>query len=233
MSAGTPGQPSSDTTGLPDRIAAVRIRIARACERARRDPASVRLVAVSKTFPAGAVIAAAAAGVTDFGENRVQEALPKIHELRALGVGVTWHLIGHLQSNKVRAAESAFDILQAVDSERLLTAVARVAERPARIMLEVNAGGEASKFGVTPAALPSLLALAQSLPGVSVEGLMTVAPNSPDSAAVRSVFRAVHDLGEEHGLASLSMGMSNDFEMAIEEGATHVRIGRAIFGERL
>ncbi|MGH2633018.1 MAG: YggS family pyridoxal phosphate-dependent enzyme [Tepidiformaceae bacterium] len=217
---------------MAGRIAAVRECIEAACERAHRDPAGVTLVAVSKTFPPEAVAAAAAAGIADFGENRVQEGVAKIARLSEQGIAPTWHLIGHLQTNKVRAAMSAFAILQAVDSERLLTAIANAATSPTRVMLEVNAGGEASKFGVAPAGLPSLLAFARSLPGISVEGLMTVAPASSDAGEVRHVFRALRELAEANSLQSLSMGMSNDFEIAIEEGATHVRIGRAIFGER-
>jgi len=227
------------TEPLAQRVARVRECIAAACDRAARDPSRVTLVAVSKTFPAEAVAAAVSAGITDFGENRVQEGASKVSQLRLQGLVPTWHLIGHLQTNKVRAAVEAFAILHAVDSERLLTAIAGaaslsdVAANPVRVMLEVNVAGEASKFGVAPSALPALLAFARSLPAISVEGLMTVAPAASDADDVRRVFRALRELGEEHGLRSLSMGMSNDYELAIEEGSSHVRIGRAIFGERL
>ena len=236
-----PGQTLAQALAEPlaQQVARVRARIAAACDRAGRDPSSVTLVAVSKTFPAEAVAAAASAGITDFGENRVQEGVPKAAQLRLQRLTPTWHLIGHLQTNKARAALGAFAILHAVDSERLLTAIASAASLnesardPVRVMLEVNVAGEASKFGVAPSALPALLAFARSLPAISVEGLMTVAPAASDADDVRRVFRALRELGEEHGLRSLSMGMSNDYELAIEEGSTHVRIGRAIFGERL
>lgn len=223
--------------GIAGRIEAVRHRITAACERAGRDPSAVTLVAVSKTVSPEVVAGAARAGITDFGENRVQEGARKAVELRAEGITPAWHLIGHLQTNKVRAAVGAFAILQAVDSERLLTAIAACAGDAAgdarvRVMLEVNVSGEASKFGVRPAELTNLLSFARSLPGISVEGLMTVAPASSAPGEIRDVFRTLRELALEQGLASLSMGMSNDYELAIEEGATHVRVGRAIFGER-
>ena len=217
-------------------VASVRARIARACERAGRDPSSVTLITVTKTFGPEAVLSAVEAGVTDIGENRVQEALPKLEAVRAaLGpqssVLVT-HLIGHLQTNKVRAALGAFDILHAVDSERLLRAIDATATRPARLMIEVNVSGEATKYGIAPAGLPALLAAAGSLSNVRIEGLMTVAQRVADPEAARPVFRQLAALASDHSLQSLSMGMTEDFEVAIEEGATHIRVGRAIFGER-
>ena len=217
---------------MAERIAAVRARIAAACDRAGRDPAEVTLVAVSKTFAAEAVVSAAGAGVRDFGENRVQEGAVKAAAVAAAGVEPCWHLIGHLQTNKVRAALDAFAILHAVDSERLLRAIAAAARRPARIMVEVNAAGEATKFGVTPGGLPALLDVARTLPSVTVEGLMTVAPRASDPGDLRPLFTHMRELAAANGLRELSMGMSDDYEVAIEEGATHVRIGRAIFGAR-
>jgi PLP dependent protein len=228
---------SHEAEAIASRIEAVRRRIVVACERTGREPSAVTLIAVSKTVPPQAVAAAARAGITDFGENRVQEGARKALELRAAGVEPTWHLIGHLQTNKVRAAVGAFAILQAVDSERLLTAISACAGDTAgdarvRVMLEVNVSGEASKFGVTPAGLTNLVSFARSLPGISVEGLMTVAPVTSAPDEIRAAFRTLRELALEHSLPSLSMGMSNDYEVAIEEGATHVRVGRAIFGER-
>jgi len=217
---------------MSERIAAVRARIAAACDRAGRDPAQITLVAVSKTFPAEAVVAAAEAGVRDFGENRVQEGAVKVAAVGAAGVAPCWHLIGHLQTNKVRAALDAFAILHAVDSERLLRAIAAAARRPARIMVEVNAAGEATKFGVAPGALAALLDVARTLPSVTVEGLMTVAPRASDPGELRPLFARMRALAAANGLRELSMGMSDDYEVAIEEGSTHVRIGRAIFGAR-
>lgn len=212
-------------------VRAVRERIARAAERAGRDPASVRLIAVSKTQPAEAVRAALDAGVTDVGENYVQEGQAK---RAAVGdAGAAWHLIGHLQRNKAARAIEAFDCIQTVDSAALGAALSRQAQalgRSVRLLVEVRLGGEASKNGVDPEALPALLAALQ-LPGLAVEGLMTVPPpGEPEQA--RPHFRALRALAERAGLRELSMGMSDDYEVAIEEGATMVRVGRAIFGAR-
>ena len=211
-------------------LAAVRARIAGAAERARRDPAGIRLIAVSKTMPAALVRAAIDAGVTDIGENYVQEAIEK---RAAVGGGAAWHLIGHLQRNKAARAVETFDCIQTVDSPALATAVARhaaAAGRTMRVLLEVKLGGEASKSGVAPAELPALLDAAR-VPPLIVDGLMTVPPPG-EPEATRPHFRALRELAARHGLRELSMGMTDDFEVAIEEGATMVRIGRAIFGVR-
>lgn len=217
-------------------VRALRARIAAACERAGRDPASVTLIAVSKTFGPDAILAALEAGVTDFGENRVQEAIPKFDAVRAqLGTRdseLGTHLIGHLQTNKVRGALGAFAILHAVDSERLLRAIDSAATAPVRLMIEVNVSGEATKYGIAPAGLAPLIASARDLPNVRLEGLMTIAPRVSDPEDARPVFGELAAQAREHALPSLSMGMTEDFEVAIEEGATHVRIGRAIFGAR-
>lgn len=223
--------PEVPVDALAGRVRAVRERIALACERAGRSPEDVKLIAVSKTWSADDVGAAWQAGVRDFGENRVQEALPKIESLADRGIVPAWHLVGHLQTNKARAAVKAFAILHSVDSERLVEAIAATGS-PARIMIEVNVSGEPTKFGVTPQALPALLEAARGHERLAVEGLMTVAPQVDDPEEVRPVFRQLRELAAEYGLRSLSMGMTDDFEVAIEEGATHVRIGRAIFGER-
>jgi len=211
-------------------LAAVRARIARAAERAGRDPGSVHLIAVSKTKPAALVRAALAAGATDFGENYVQEAVAKRAEV---GAGGRWHLIGHLQRNKAARAVETFDCIHTVDSAALGTALARHAaeqQRTIHVLVEVRVGGEATKSGVDPEALPALLAELQS-PALVVDGLMTVPPPG-DPEAARPHFRTLRALGERAGLRELSMGMSDDFEIAIEEGATMVRVGRAIFGAR-
>lgn len=213
-----------------ERVAAVRERIALAAERSGRAPDAVTLIAASKTWPAAAVRDVLAAGVADFGENRVQEGVAKAEELD--GEAIRWHLIGHLQTNKARAALGTFAILHAVDSERLLRAIAAAASAPARIMIEVNVAEEPSKFGVTPPEVASLLKVAAALPQIDVRGLMTVAPHVDDAELVRPVFRGLRELAEANGLRELSMGMTNDYEVAIEEGATFVRVGRAIFGER-
>lgn len=222
---------------IAERAAAVRERIARACARAGRDPASVRLIAVSKTFGPEAVAEALVAGIREFGENRVQEALAKIPAVAELAAqrglpAPTWHLVGHLQTNKARAAAGAFAILHGIDSTRLLQALDRAAAASTRVLLEVNVAGEPTKFGFAPEDVAGAVALAQTLPHIEVAGLMTVAPRAEDPEAVRPVFRGLAELARQLGLPELSMGMTEDFEVAIEEGATMVRIGRAIFGER-
>jgi pyridoxal phosphate enzyme (YggS family) len=222
---------------IAERVAAVRERIAGACARAGRDPASVRLIAVSKTFGPEAVAEALAAGIREFGENQVQEALVKIPAVAKLAAerGLpepTWHLVGHLQTNKARAAAGAFAILHGIDSTRLLQVLDRAAAAPVRVLLEVNVAGEPSKFGFAPEDVAGAVALAQTLPHIEVAGLMTVAPRADDPEDVRPVFRRLAELARGLGLPELSMGMSEDFEVAIEEGATMARIGRAIFGER-
>lgn len=216
---------------ISGRLAAVRARITLACERSGRQPDEVTLIAVSKTFPAEAVEAAWQAGLRDFGENRVQEGAAKAAALEALDIRPAWHLIGHLQRNKVKEAIQRFAILHAVDSERLLETIEGLASAPVRVLIEVNVAGEETKFGVSPAEAPRLVAFARSLRNVRVEGLMTVAPPRSE-AEVRPVFRELRELAGGLGLRTLSMGMTGDFEAAIEEGSTHVRIGRAIFGER-
>ena len=218
--------------GIRDRLLAIRQRVAAACERSNRDPATVTVIAVSKTFPYEAVAAAWSAGLRDFGENRVQEGVAKAAQVQRLGLMPTWHLIGHLQRNKAKEAIRRFAILHAVDSERLLEAIEADALEPVRVCLEVNVAGEATKFGVAPANVGQLAAFARSLRKVRLEGLMTVAPQDANPEAIRPVFRSLRELASELGLGMLSMGMSEDFEVAIEEGSTHVRIGRAIFGER-
>jgi hypothetical protein len=212
-------------------ITAVRRRIAAACERAGRSPGQVTLIAVSKGFAVDAIAEAVGAGQRDFGENRVQEAIEKIDALAARGITPRWHLIGHLQSNKAKTAADRFAIIHSVDSLRLAEELSRRAER-AGILLEVNAAQEASKFGFAPTEVAPALSSIATLPHLDVLGLMTVAPLSDDPEVVRPVFRTLRELRDALGLRELSMGMTNDFETAIEEGATMVRVGRAIFGER-
>ena len=208
-------------------IARVRSEIAQAAARAGRSSEAVTLVAVSKGVPLEGVQAAMAAGQRVFGENRVQEWLPKQEAMR--GSGAVFHLIGHLQRNKAKAAV-AFDMIESVDSVRIATALHRHLDRRMPVLLEVNASGETSKGGVAPADIPAAVAAIRMLPQLRVEGLMTVAPMTPDAETLRSLFQRMEALRREHGLESLSMGMTNDFPVAVEEGATLVRIGRAIFG---
>ena len=224
---------------MPDiaaNLAAVQNRIAAACVRAGRDPADVRLVAVTKTFGPDAVAEAVRAGAGLLGENRVQEAAAKI----PLCPSAEWHLIGHLQGNKVRRALELFTAFHSVDTVKLLEEIAKASDETGRrpaLLLEVNVAGEASKFGFRPDDASEALRAATEF-GLSVSGLMTVPPFRPDPESVRPCFRALRELRDRLqdetgcGLPELSMGMSHDFEVAIEEGATFVRVGSAIFGSR-
>ncbi len=219
-------------TTIVERLAAVRAEIERACERAGRDPASVTLVAVTKTHPLEIVREAVEAGLTDLGENRAQEFVPKAEAAAGAGLAPRWHFIGHLQRNKVRQVAPHIDVLHSVDSERLVAEIERRAARPLPCYIEVNVAGEASKQGVAPEELPALLASAAAASNVEVAGLMTIAPLVDEPEEVRPVFRRLRELAHAHGLDGLSMGMTDDYAVAIEEGATIVRVGRAIFGDR-
>ena len=220
-------------TTFAERLAEVRGRIADAARRSGRSGDDVTLVAVSKTHPADAVAEALRAGCTHFGENRVQEGAAKAAEVaEGDGPPPTWHLIGHLQTNKVGAALGAFAILHAVDSERLLRAISAAATSPVKVLIEVNVAAEPQKFGIAPGELDALLDAARALPNVDVRGLMTVAPLAAGAEASRPVFRELRLLADRHRVPELSMGMTNDYEVAIEEGAKLVRVGRALFGDR-
>ncbi len=218
---------------IADRVQHIRIRIAAACLRGRRSPDEVTLVAATKGVSPSAIREAVAAGVRHLGENRVQEAQQKRLELVDLPRDVTWHMIGHLQSNKVKTIIGLFDIIHSVDSLHLAEEISRRALTAVPVFLEVNAAGEASKYGFTLAELPRNYETIARLPHVDVCGLMTVAPQTDKPEEVRPIFRRLREAAEPLGLRELSMGMSDDFEIAVEEGATHVRIGRAIFGERV
>ncbi len=219
---------------IAERLQDVRLRIAEACRRSGRSPDDVTLVAVTKGFPAEAVREGAAAGLRHFGENRVQEAQTKLPLLVGLSPRPTWHMVGHLQTNKVKTALGLFDIIHSVDSLHLAEAISRRAPQSVRVpvLLEVNVAGEAAKYGFSPEELPAQAEAVRRLPGLDVRGLMTVAPLTESPEEVRPLFRRLRGLAEPLGLRELSMGMTDDFEVAVEEGATIVRIGRAIFGER-
>jgi pyridoxal phosphate enzyme (YggS family) len=215
---------------------------------AGRDPETVRLVAVSKTFPIESVAAAFAAGQRDFGENRVQEALPKIEQAlqkieRSADQSIRWHLLGHLQTNKARKAASAFAVIHSVDSVELIHRIDQAAaetHHTPEMLIQVDLAGEATKFGVPPAEVPRLFEAAAACRAARVVGLMTLppAPETPEDS--RRWFRQLRELRDSWQasgvpasmLQELSMGMSGDFEVAIAEGATMVRIGTAIFGSR-
>lgn len=215
---------------LRDRLAVVRERIARAAERARRDPADILLLAVTKVFPADVIRDAYGLGLRDFGENYVQEFEGKAPSVSDLA-DARFHLIGHLQSNKSKKAAELFQTIQTVDSGKLARRL-NEAGTPLDVMLEVKLSSEESKSGAAPEELADLIAAVRSCGNLHLTGLMTMPPWSDDAEAARPIFRALRDLAERHALRGLSMGMSHDVETAIEEGSTCVRVGTALFGKR-
>jgi len=235
------GLPGEMVANIPDNIARVEERIAAACRRSGRRREDVRLVAVSKMHPAESIRAAFAAGLRDFGENRVQEAASKRQTLADLGA--TWHLVGHLQSNKARMARDLFDWVHSLDSMRLAEKLAQAAASGGMrlpVLIEVNLGEETSKAGVQAAEAAALAEQIAPLETLELRGLMVIPPFFEDPEGVRPFFRQLRALAGEIenrnlpnvSMRELSMGMSNDFEVAVEEGATMVRVGTAIFGKR-
>jgi pyridoxal phosphate enzyme (YggS family) len=231
----------TDPAALRARLADVRDRIARAAGRAGRDPATVRLVAISKTFSADHVRAAADCGQIDFGENKLQEALDKMD--RTADLPIRWHLVGHLQSNKARKAGARFDLIHSVDQAALaprLDEGALAAGRSIELLAQVDLAGEPSKHGASADQVPALLKSAASLRAARFVGLMLLPPAADNPEQVRPFFRAARTLRDDlvargmdrSMLGELSMGMSHDFEVAVEEGATLIRVGTAIFGSR-
>ena len=226
---------------IADRLTEVRSRIAAAAQSAGRDPSSVRLIAVSKTVPDDVIRSAYQAGQRDFGENRVQEALQKMHT--SADLEIRWHLLGHLQTNKARKAAAAFATVQSVDSVELLQkldhAAGEAGNRP-ELLVQVDLAGETTKFGAAPRDVPRLFEAASRLQAAQVVGLMTLPPVADMPEDARPWFKRLRNLRDEwlaagvpaSMLRELSMGMSGDFEVAIEEGATMVRVGTAIFGSR-
>lgn len=214
---------------LAARLARVEERMHAACARAGRPRESVLLLAVSKVFPAAAIRAAYACGLREFGENYVQEMERKAPELDL--PGARFHLIGHLQSNKSSRAAELFQVIQTVDSEKLARRLA-AAGQPLEVMIEVKLSPEETKHGADPAELPALVEAVRALPPLRLTGLMTMPPWSEDPEAARPYFVRLRELAAAHGLEQLSMGMSHDLEAAIEEGATIVRVGTALFGPR-
>lgn len=236
---------ASATALLRDNVERVRATIADAAARAGRDPADVTLVAVSKTHPAELVAEVAGLGIEHLGENRVQEAqakVPRVRELLGRDPSVrvpTWHMLGSLQRNKVRACLGLFDLVHSVDGARLAEAISERAEGRAAVLLEVYLGDDPARPGFRPGDLLGEAAAILALPGLDVRGLMTVAPLGAREEAARAAFRRLRELRDElrarhpgARLDELSMGMTDDYPLAIAEGATIVRVGRAIFGER-
>ncbi|MFL6527437.1 MAG: YggS family pyridoxal phosphate-dependent enzyme [Chthoniobacterales bacterium] len=225
-------------SSIAENLERVKEQIANACARSGRNPDEIALVAVTKTHSAERVREAIEAGQTLFGENKVQEARAKIPDLPS---SAHWHFIGHLQKNKIRQALPLFEMMHSVDSLELANAINRIAEeeghRP-HVLLEVNVAGEGSKFGFKPEKLREELEQLLALDRLTIEGLMTIPPVAPEAEASRRFFIALRELRDELQqtagvqLPHLSMGMTDDFPIAIEEGATFVRVGTAIFGKR-
>ena len=224
---------------IAENLAVVRERISQAIQKSGREPDSARLITVSKQISVDRIEEARAAGAVVFGENKIQEAIPKIEQMGA--EGIFWHFIGHLQKNKIKFLDARFDLIHSVDSFELAEKIAKhyhSGNRVQRILLQVNVSGEAAKFGMEPKELEKQMAEFFQLQGIQVEGLMTIPPFDSDPENSRRHFSRLRELREQYEkqtglpLNQLSMGMSNDFEVAIEEGATLVRVGTAIFGPR-
>lgn len=226
-----------DTSFIKPNVQTVRKRIAAACHRSQRNPEEVTLVAVSKGVDIPYIEAAYGAGLRHFGENRVQEGNDKIPKLSALE-GISWHMIGHLQSNKVKIAEELFHVIHSVDSIKLAEVISHWASHSNKrhvdfpILMQVNVAGEASKQGFAVSEVVPAFKAISRLPKVKIQGLMTIAPFASNPEQARPVFRRLRQLRDEVGTKELSMGMTDDFEVAIEEGATMLRIGRAIFSPK-
>lgn len=219
---------------IADNLKSVTERIARRCEKIGRPQDSVQLVVVTKEASVSRIEEAIACGACDLGENRVQDALVKC---RAIGDKVRWHLIGHLQTNKVKDAIRIFSLIHSVDSLKLAQAIDKEAAKLGKrqsVLIQVNVSGEESKFGIPPEETINFIKEASACPNISIEGLMTIAPEVDDPESVRPYFRKLRELRDairntQYTIRTLSMGMTNDFEVAIEEGSTMVRVGRAIF----
>jgi PLP dependent protein len=233
---------ADQASSIAANLQSLRERIARSAERSHRAPSDVKIVAITKTFSAAAIRAAYDAGVRDFGENRVQEWESKRKELAGFAdMGATWHMIGHVQSNKAARAAQLFDRVDSLDSlslARKLDSAAAAEKKRLPVLIEVHLSDEASKTGVTEAELAAVAQGTSSLAHLDLQGLMTIPPYFDDAELVRPYFRKLRELRDAlsaklaRELQVLSMGMSHDFEVAIEEGATEVRIGTAIFGDR-
>jgi hypothetical protein len=223
---------------IRDNYLALRERLDRALERCGRGGESVEIVAVTKNVGVDRIEEAARAGLTVFGENRVQEAKGKVGAIR--GRDVSWHMVGHLQRNKARAALSLFSLIHSLDSLPLAVEISKRAEGPVDLLLQVNTTGEETKHGVAPHDVKPFLERIEALPNIRIRGLMTIAPFTDDTRRVRAAFRTLYRLFEEAGalelnqteMRFLSMGMTGDFEIAVEEGSNMIRVGTALFGPR-
>ncbi len=229
---GNPASPDIKSADIEQNVHEVQRRIARAAKKAGRSPADLTVIGVSKTIDLLLIQQAFQAGIRHFGESRIQEAKDKMAQLSVLQPRPIWHMVGHLQTNKAKTAVGLFDIIHSVDTIRLAEAISEHAQQAIHILIQVNVSGEASKYGFAPNEVRSTIEQASHLPHLEIMGLMTIAPYTDNPEEVRPIFRQLRMLRDSLGLEHLSMGMTDDFEVAIEEGATMVRIGRAIFGER-
>ena len=237
---GIKGEELINNLSIKTNIEAVKERIARACQRAGRSPDEVTIIAVTKTVEPSAIADALTLGLRHFGENRVQEAEEKIGQLSGSKPRPTWHMVGHLQSNKVRIAVEIFDIIHSVDSVRLAEAISRLAQKTLPVLLQVNVSGETSKSGFSMAEVKPALEAISRLPEIEIKGLMTMGPLAGDPEDSRPYFTATKKLFAQMKeldvpnveMRYLSMGMTNSYQIALEEGANLVRIGTRIFGER-
>ena len=233
--------PTSEIPLIADNLASVTHHIGEAARKAGRNPDSIRLIVVSKQMPSEKIIEAYQAGAKCFGENKVQEAVSKTDEVHANDI--SWHFIGHLQKNKIKFLDSRFDLIHSIDSLSLAEKISAYCEgqnRKQAVLLQVNISGEEAKFGMTPSELEEQLPSFGQLKGIRVQGLMTIPPQDPNAENSRQYFSALRELRDKCqamnvegvGLNELSMGMTNDYRIAVEEGATLVRVGTAIFGQR-
>lgn len=229
---GAAEEPRADANLVAERISAVRQRMVAACARANRVPDSVRLVAISKKQPEARVRAAMDAGLRDFGENYAQELAARVSAFSEVE-GIRWRFVGPLQSNKVNLVVRTGAAIDSLHSLELADALRRrVRHRPIEVLIQVNAAGESQKSGCTLSAVPALVEAVRAMPELNLRGLMTIPPFTDDPEDARPHFRALAALGRQLDLPELSMGMSADFEVAIEEGATMVRVGTDLFGSR-
>jgi len=218
--------------GVRENLQQVKEKVCQAAARAGRDLEKVKIIAVTKRVAVPRMLEVVREGIVDLGENRVQELTEKIP---ALPQGLHWHMIGHLQTNKVKYVVGAVDLIHSLDSWSLAQEINRQADKlgvVSRVLIQVNISGEETKFGLAPAELPDFLSALKDLPKIAVQGLMTVAPNVENLEEVRPYFRELRLLAAKHNLEHLSMGMTNDYEVAVEEGADLLRLGTAIFGSR-
>ncbi|MCL6477239.1 MAG: YggS family pyridoxal phosphate-dependent enzyme [Peptococcaceae bacterium] len=228
-----------ERSGIKENLAVLRGNVLAAAVKAGRNPADIKIVAVSKNVPVDRMLTAVEEGVTDLGENRVQELLSKQPHF---GSGVRWHLIGHLQTNKVKAVVGRVELIHSLDSWRLAVEIDRRSGEAgvvSEVLVQVNASGEKTKYGLNPVEVPDFIAGTRELPGLAVRGLMTIAPLVDDPEEVRPVFRCVRDLFFDIkqrmpfvSMTYLSMGMTDDYLVAVEEGANILRVGTGIFGAR-